>query len=699
MSEYPSMYDAAIEYAKKGFAVFPLKYRDKVPLTRNGCKDATTDAAQIKAWWQKYPNANIGLATGSVSQNVFVIDLDIDEDRGIDGYHSLEDWQREHGDFPETWTAITGRGGYHLYYRGNGKIKNRAGIIDGVDVRGNGGYVVAPPSIHKNGNRYEWEYSPDEFEIAKADNNVEYFLNHDDQKQNAAFTMPNIVATGQRNQMLFQFACMMQAKGASDQSVFAATMAENESSCSPPLTEQEVRVIVSSATKYDKGKPIHIDSKGVATQGWREPEFDFTEKGTMVQSIKNMCEAIEYDPDLYGYIKYNELSYAPFVCGSLPWEHANMYREWSNSDDSNLKSYIESKYGLKSLEKIMEALNIVANRNRFNPVVDMLTDIHKNKWNKKTGYINRLLPEYLGVEDTEYSRECMKLFMLGAISRAFHPGCKFDYMPVLYGSQGIGKSTFLRLLSLNNAWYNDNFNTVEGDKAPEKLRGMWMVELAELLATKKAKEVESIKAFLTSTVDTYRPPYGRRTEQRPRVCVFAGTTNNDRFLTDRTGNRRFLPIVTRKDHVLKSMFDDPQAVASDFTNAWGEAMELFEKANRTPKLILPKNLQQYIEDKQEEFMEEDVRVGIIQEWLDHTIEPRVCVAMLYEQALGNEGRKPTRFESNEIHSIMQNCIDGWERENNGKRVRCGKYGPQICYQKVRKLSEFEKMRECEIPFD
>lgn len=208
MSEYPSMYDAAIEYAKKGFAVFPLKYRDKVPLTRNGCKDATTDAAQIKAWWQKYPNANIGLATGSVSQNVFVIDLDIDEDRGIDGYHSLEDWQREHGDFPETWTAITGRGGYHLYYRGNGKIKNRAGIIDGVDIRGNGGYVVAPPSIHKNGNRYEWEYSPDEFEIAKADNNVEYFLNHDDHRQSASFTMPNIVSAGQRNQMLFRFACM-----------------------------------------------------------------------------------------------------------------------------------------------------------------------------------------------------------------------------------------------------------------------------------------------------------------------------------------------------------------------------------------------------------------------------------------------------------------------------------------------------------
>jgi hypothetical protein len=298
MNEYPSMYDAAIEYAKKGFAVFPLKYRDKVPLTRNGCKDATTDAAQIKAWWQQHPNANIGLATGTVSHNVFVIDLDIDEDRGIDGYHSLTDWQREHGDFPETWTAITGRGGYHMYFRGDGKIKNRAGIIDGVDIRGNGGYVVAPPSIHKNGRRYEWEYSPDEFELAKADNNVMYFLNHDDHRQSASFTMPNIVSAGQRNQMLFRFACMMQAKGASDQSVFAAT---------------------------------------IATQGRREPEFDYNSNNNIIQSIKNICEAIEYDEELYGHIKYNELSYSPFVCGSLPWEHVNMYREWSNSDDRNLK--------------------------------------------------------------------------------------------------------------------------------------------------------------------------------------------------------------------------------------------------------------------------------------------------------------------------------------------------------------------------
>lgn len=685
--EYPTMYHAAVEYIKMGLAVFPLEERGKKPRTKNGCKDATTDAAQVKAWWQQWPNANIGIATGKKSGGIFVIDLDIDENKGLDGYHALQDWERENGSFPDSWMSITGRGGYHLYFKSDTEIKNRAGIIDGIDVRGEGGYVVAPPSIHSNGRRYEWEYDPEEYDLAKADNTVNYFLSQTSDKYSTHFTMPAIVKSGERNTMVFRFACMMQAKGASDGAVLAATMSENQSKCNPPLEEAEVRQIVESALKYEKGKPIHIDDHGNVSQGWREPVFALNQQNIIKQTIANACEAIEYDEKLWNHIKYNELSYSPFVCGSLPWETEDTYREWNNSDDSNLKAYIEARYGIKSMDKIMEALNIVANRNRFNPVVDMLESTYKNSWDGKRGHIEDLLPDYLGVEKNQYTTECMKLFMLGAICRAHYPGCKFDYMPVLLGKQGIGKSTFLRLLSMNNSWYNDNFNTVEGDKAPEKLRGMWMVELAELLATKKAKEVESIKAFLTSTVDTYRPPYGRRTEQRPRVCVFAGTTNNDRFLTDRTGNRRFLPIVTRIEHVKKSMFDNKEEVLRDFENAWGEAMQLFYEANRKPSLVLPVELQDFVEDCQSEYMEEDVRVGIIQEWLDKTEEPRVCVAMLYEEALGYERQKPSRFESNELHSIMANCIKGWEkiRNLNGGRAKCRKYGAQVCY--VRKETE------------
>ncbi|MFV0527739.1 MAG: VapE domain-containing protein [Lachnospiraceae bacterium] len=683
--DYPSMYHAAMEYIKMGLAVFPLEERGKKPKTRNGCNDATTDAAQVKAWWQQSPNANIGIATGRRSGGITVIDLDIDEDKGIDGYHTLEDWQRENGTFPETWTAITGRGGYHLYFKDKTERRNRAGIIDGVDVRGDGGYVVAPPSIHSNGNRYEWEYAPEDIELAKASDTVKFFLETGTSKFGSSFTMPEKINAGERNQALFKYACMMRAKGSSDAAIYAAVLAENIERCMPPVEEKEVKTIVAGVIKrYESGKPIHFNEHGEASQGWREPKLSMTANGKVYQIVLNAVEAIEYDEKLYGKIKYNTISYSPFIVGELPWEHINKYREWKNSDDSNLKSYIESRYGIRSMERIMEGLSVVMDRNPYNPVGVMLEDCYV-KWDKKTGYIENLLPDYLGVEKTEYTSECMKLFMLGAIHRAFSPGSKFDYMPVFVGKQGVGKSTFLRLLSMNNAWYNDNFNTVEGDKAPEKLRGMWMVEMAELLATKKAKEVESIKAFLTSTVDTYRPPYGRRTEQRPRVCVFAGTTNNEQFLTDRTGNRRFLPIICRKDYVRKSMFKDKAAVVANFRSAWGEAMQLYIDAKREPELILPKHLSDFVESTQNQYMEEDVRVGIIQEWLDTSDMSRVCVAMLFEKALGNANEKPSKYESTELHSIMTNSITGWTKltNSNGGRARCGGYGVQICYERSR----------------
>ena len=713
MSEYPSMYDAAIEYAKKGFAVFPLKYRDKVPLTRNGCKDATTDAAQIKAWWQQHPNANIGLATGSVSQNVFVIDLDIDEDRGIDGYHSLEDWQREHGDFPETWTAITGRGGYHLYYRGNGRIKNRAGIIDGVDIRGNGGYVVAPPSIHKNGNRYEWEYSPDEFEIAKADNNVEYFLNHDDHRQSASFTMPNIVSAGQRNQMLFRFACMMQAKGASDQSVFAATMAENESSCSPPLTEQEVRIIVSSATKYDKGKPIHIDSEGVATRENKDEvvggpalvfkflDCNYDEDGN-VKSVKQLVHNFEVvmdrDSRFAGKIRLNEFAQQPYLYGSVPWENENNCRAWSSHDDSALFSLIQADYGLKSRQDFADALKNVSMRNKFHPVRELLDSL---TWDGKE-HIRSLLPEYLGAEDSDYTYQVMRLWMLGAVSRVYKPGSKFDYTIILQGSQGIGKSTFLKLMALDDSWFNDSLDSLDSDKAVQSLTGSWIIELAELKSlARTAGGVESVKRFLTATQDKYRIPYERRADTFYRQCVFAGTTNKDDFLQDETGNRRFLIIHTGVTKPSKSLFT-PEAM-DDIKQAWAEAVHIWK--NEDPELILPENCMQQAKELQEANMADDGKRGIILDYLEG--KTQVCAREIWFEAL-EESISPKSYQTSEINSIIAK-VPGWQRMKTPRKFP--KYGSQRGFQKMLLQTEPEKttnssdfvpvpkQEQMEIPFE
>ena len=712
MSEYPSMYDAAIEYAKKGFAVFPLKYRDKVPLTRNGCKDATTDAAQIKAWWQKYPNANIGLATGSVSQNVFVIDLDIDEDRGIDGYHSLEDWQREHGDFPETWTAITGRGGYHLYYRGNGKIKNRAGIIDGVDIRGNGGYVVAPPSIHKNGNRYEWEYSPDEFEIAKADNNVEYFLNHDDHRQSASFTMPNIVSAGQRNQMLFRFACMMQAKGASDQSVFAATMAENESSCSPPLTEQEVRIIVSSATKYDKGKPIHIDSEGVATRENKDdvignPEWVLSfldcnhDKDGNIKSVKQFVHNFEIvmdkDDRFAGKIRFNEFAQQLYLCGNVPWEKEDNCRAWSSHDDSALFSLVQADYGLKSRQDFADALKNVSMRNKFHPVRELLDSL---TWDGKE-HIRSLLPEYLGAEDSDYTYQVMRLWMLGAVSRVYKPGNKFDYTIILQGSQGIGKSTFLKQLAMDDSWFNDSLDSLDSDKAVQSLTGSWIIELAELKSlARTAGGVESVKRFLTATQDKYRIPYERRADTFYRQCVFAGTTNKDDFLQDETGNRRFLIVQTGVKKPSKSLF--VPEIMDTIKLAWAEAVHIWK--NEKPQLILPEAYMQEAKELQETNMADDGKRGIILDYLEG--KTQVCAREIWFEAL-KETIPPKNWQASEINNIVAK-IPGWERLKTPRKF--DGYGQQRGFRKIAmktteeesENSEFvvvSEQEQMELPFD
>ena len=115
-----SMKEWALYYASLGLAVFPVKPHGKAPLTEHGCKDASREEAQIERWWARWPSAGIGIATGEASGGLLVIDLDVDEDKGIDGRESLRRWEMVHGPLPgNTWLSITGRGGYHYFYRVN----------------------------------------------------------------------------------------------------------------------------------------------------------------------------------------------------------------------------------------------------------------------------------------------------------------------------------------------------------------------------------------------------------------------------------------------------------------------------------------------------------------------------------------------------------------------------------------------------
>lgn len=682
------MIDYALWYAEQGLAVFPIKYKGKTPITTSGFKEASTDPRVITEWWTAHPHANIGIATGKASGGVFVIDLDVNEDTGVNGYDSLRDWERENGSLPDTALSLTGRGGNHIFYRSNRPVSSRIGVLDGIDVRGDGGYIVAPPSLHSSGNRYQWEQEIEEYGIADADENVYKLLALGKSEEGARFQVGETIGEGKRNETLYKMACSFQAKGMADETILLAIQSENRQKCNPPLEDDEVLRIVESALTKKKGGNL-VPTGPFKPSGRQYISLDKTvdrfgnEKVT--QSIENSCRVLREDEELRGKIRINELSYNIHIAGTLPWSNGVVeHREWTDADDSNLLRYIEHNYKLKNKENTLRALDIVSHENSFNPVIEHLETLPP--WDGKPR-IENLLPDYLGVEKSEYTHEAMKMFMLGAIARAYTPGCKFDYMLVLVGDQGIGKSTFLRELAMSPIWYDDNFNTVEGDKAVERLRGMWFVELAELLAAKRTKEVESIKAFLTSTVDSYRPPYARRTIQRPRRCVFAGTTNNLHFLTDVTGNRRYLPVLVNKANVKKSLFENREELKYEIEQAWAEALHIYK--TEKPRLIMPKKLHKTIEEEQTSFLEEDPRVGIIQEWLDNTSLSRICVMHVWEYALELPG-KPSRRESNEVHDILRNSIVGWKAVG---RRRTREYGVQHCYERVGENGFYEVVGE------
>lgn len=264
-----SMMQYALAYAKIGLAVFPVSSYGKTendykrPMIQNGFQKATTDPGVIKEWWEKWPRANIGIATGGVSEGVFVVDLDVKEEKGIDGHETLRKWESMHGKLPEdTMLSITGSGGYHIFYKSDGRkipcVRDLFKDESGIDIRGDGGYIVAPPSLHFNGSHYEWELGPDDAVIVDADNLVYKLLEEGKKEERENFVSPATIQQGARDDTIFKLACSLQAKGLSNDAILAAALAENKLKCNPPLDENTVIQKVNSALKYEKATSPYI---------------------------------------------------------------------------------------------------------------------------------------------------------------------------------------------------------------------------------------------------------------------------------------------------------------------------------------------------------------------------------------------------------------------------------------------------------
>ena len=257
--------NAALEYAAKGWSVIPIS-KTKQPLIewKTATQEYLTNPDNIKKWWAKFPAANVAIVTGSRSNGLVVIDLDVDEDKGINGVESLNEWCDKNNIFPieSSATVATGRGGQHLYFQSNFTYHNHVGCLDGVDIRGEGGCVVAPPSIHGTTKReYIWDITQDELIIPAADSDVVFFLGEMETGKNASDTgefvkndFTEIVSEGGRNNKLFKYVSKLQGEGESDQAIREYAEVYNKTHLKPQLDDDEVKRTIDSVLSHSEWK-------------------------------------------------------------------------------------------------------------------------------------------------------------------------------------------------------------------------------------------------------------------------------------------------------------------------------------------------------------------------------------------------------------------------------------------------------------
>ena len=230
------------------------------------------------------------------------------------------------------------------------------------------------------------------------------------------------------------------------------------------------------------------------------------QNGKIEKTINNAVIVLQNDPLLKGKIVTDEFASCGLILGRLPWNPETEKRRWKDEDDAGFYNYMELFYGITGREKLDNALLLVSSQNRINDVKEYLKAFN---WDGQKR-LDTLLSVYLGAEDNGYTRAVMRKSLCAAVARAVTGGVKYDYMPIFTGPQGIGKSTFLRILGKD--WFSDSLTSFEGKEAAELIQGTWINEVGELTAMTK-QETNAVKQFLSKTDDIYRAAYRAQDEQ------------------------------------------------------------------------------------------------------------------------------------------------------------------------------------------
>jgi predicted P-loop ATPase len=603
---------AALAYAARGLPVLPLHYPlshercsctklqctsiGKHPRTLHGVMDATTDVDIIHSWFSAWPESNIAVATGN---GVLVIDED--------AAGALEQWLGDR-ELPETFTTRTGKG-RHIWLRADVKISNKVRLAPNIDIRGDRGYVVVPPSVHVSGVLYEVEIDTP---IADAPSWLLELLTPKAPaapirpKMHLQFSPTSVAGEsarlhsyaasvlrnatsiirssteGTRNDTLntqsFLLGTILSASwshGLSEAVVEAQLYsAAKEAGLTDRETLKTIRSGLTAGAKQPRQLPVSRDeivhsvrasaaaARQMATeQAKTEQDADTisalrdklidglakTQKGAIQKTSSNLYKILLGEPELSGSIVYDAfanrvalLHKPPFDASSIGGEPFVRGRAWRDADDTRLKVWLQDVYGVSwPIEEVSRTVNAIAEANVWHPIREKLDAL---SWDGHSR-VDTWLVDYLGAADTAYNRLVGRLWLIAAVARVYQPGCKAEDMLILEGSQGIGKSTALAAVALQDDWFSDSpVQISEMEKSASAIQGKWIIEMAELASLSRT-ETETIKSFLSRRIDHYRAPYEKRATSVARQCIFAGSTNSSQYLKDATGNRRFWPIV------------------------------------------------------------------------------------------------------------------------------------------------------------
>lgn len=440
-----------------------------------------------------------------------------------------------------------------------------------------------------------------------------------------------------------------------------------------------------------------VDTKGSPQSDKWMSELDIDKTGAIKPTAGNIMAILENDAGLGGHLWQNLFSGFCCVDGGLPWDPSAT--QWGNTDDANLRVYLEEKYGVTGRDKIKDAQVVVSTRHGRHPIREYLDGL---EWDG-VPRLDTLVIDYLGAEDTRLNRAVTRKHFTAAVARVMEPGCKYDYCLILAGPEGTGKSTLFSMMG--GDWFSDSLVTMEGTKGMEQLRDSWIIELSELGGIRKS-DVEQVKAYLSRQNDMYRPAYGSVMESHKRQCVFCGTTNEAYFLKGSKGNRRFW--VLGIDPALRRHGDLREALAADRDQLWAEAVARYREGEA---LYLDAELETEARKRQEAFNDnaDDPVPDMIRAYLDRKLPPdwpvwdinrrrayiknpdpldeegterrtKVCAAEILCEAMGlSMADKGYKYMARRVGEVMDSMAD-WDRMAHPSRHAEVLYGRQKSWQ-------------------